>query len=185
MRCCEAAPSSNWRNQSPASRQEAEPSSRAERRPREGVNDGADFVACGRRPAAISTKPLHAQLTPSSAKRARRERRRPKASNSFKTKPPTLDPIREHNPPHPEIRCWTDRPMFSPESGHSICSRGSTPSIYSAKSHRPPFSLCSFVSMNAVRQPMTRTPNTTIGGTSKMNAKPNAAATTPRIMRGR
>lgn len=31
------------------------------------MNDGADFVACGRRPTAISTKPRHAQLTPSSA----------------------------------------------------------------------------------------------------------------------
>ena len=50
-----------------------------ERRPREGVNDGADSVACGRRPAAISTKPLHTQLTPSSANRARKERRHPES----------------------------------------------------------------------------------------------------------
>lgn len=36
-------------------------------RPGEGVNDGADSVACGLTPAAISAEPLHAQLTPSSA----------------------------------------------------------------------------------------------------------------------
>jgi hypothetical protein len=48
-----------------------------ERRPREGMDDGADCVACGRRPTAISAKPLHTQLTPSSAARARREHRQP------------------------------------------------------------------------------------------------------------
>ncbi len=57
------------------------------------MNDGADSVACGRRPIAISTKPLHAQLTPSSAKRARRERRHPKALKPLKIEPPTLDPL--------------------------------------------------------------------------------------------
>jgi len=52
-----------------AGRQEAETSSRAERCPREGVDDGADSEACGRsnRLTAISTKPPHTQLTPSSA----------------------------------------------------------------------------------------------------------------------
>lgn len=39
--------------------------------------------------------------------------------------------------------------------------------------------------MNAVRHPITRTANTTLGGASKMKAKPKATAMTPRIMRGR
>ena len=54
-----------------------------ERRLREGVDDGADSVACGRsdRPTAIATKPLRTQLTPSSATRARRERRCASACN--------------------------------------------------------------------------------------------------------
>ena len=44
-------------------------------------------------PTAITTKPLHTQLTPSSAERARRERRHPKASKSLKTKLSSLDPL--------------------------------------------------------------------------------------------
>jgi hypothetical protein len=53
-----------------------------ERRPREGLEDGADSVACGHSPwpIAVSTKPPQTQLTPSSAYRARRERRHPTAS---------------------------------------------------------------------------------------------------------
>jgi transposase len=38
-----------------------------ERRPREGVDDGADYVACGCRQTAISTEPPRTQLTPLSA----------------------------------------------------------------------------------------------------------------------
>jgi transposase len=51
------------------SKQETETSSRAEHCPREGVGDGADFVACGwyKQPTAFATKPPHTQLTPSSA----------------------------------------------------------------------------------------------------------------------
>ena len=49
--------------------------------PREGADDGADSVAAANRwPTAISTKPPCTQLTPSSAERARREHRHPKAS---------------------------------------------------------------------------------------------------------
>ena len=51
-------------------------------------------VACGHSwPTAISTEPLRTQLTPSSAKRARRERRHPKASKSLTNEPPPLDPL--------------------------------------------------------------------------------------------
>lgn len=68
MQCCGTAQSSKPHSRC-SPRQENETSSRAERRPREGMDDGADSVACGQpdRPTALSTKPLHTQLTPSSA----------------------------------------------------------------------------------------------------------------------
>src|SRR3954471_12065610 len=44
-------------------------------------------------PTAVSTEPLYTQLTPSSAVRARRERRHPKASKSLKTELSPLDPL--------------------------------------------------------------------------------------------
>ena len=55
-------------------------SSRKERRPREGADDGVDFVAGTRRPTAFSTLPPCAQAYPIKRRRARRERRHPKAS---------------------------------------------------------------------------------------------------------
>ena len=74
-----------------STRQEAESSSHEERRPREGADDGVDFVARGQPwPTAISTEPPCTQLTPSSAERARRERRHPKASTAEE---PPLDPL--------------------------------------------------------------------------------------------
>jgi hypothetical protein len=45
--CCDTVPSSNRRSRAALAGQEVEPSSRAERRPREGADDGADSVACG------------------------------------------------------------------------------------------------------------------------------------------
>ena len=73
-----------------ATRQEAETSSQEERRPREGADDGADCVAGANRwPTAISTEPRCTQLTPSSAERARRERRHPKASTPEELPPLT------------------------------------------------------------------------------------------------
>ena len=48
--------------------------------PREGADDGVDCVAGAFWPTAISTEPRCTQLTSSSAERARRERRHPKAS---------------------------------------------------------------------------------------------------------
>jgi hypothetical protein len=49
MRCCDTAPTSqfNQRSRAPPTRQEVEPSSRVERRPREGADDGADCVTRG------------------------------------------------------------------------------------------------------------------------------------------
>ena len=45
MRCCETGRSSRRPKSPKSTRQEAESSSHEERRPREGANDGADFVA--------------------------------------------------------------------------------------------------------------------------------------------
>ena len=62
------------------------------------MDDGADSVACGRsdRPTAISTKPLHTQLTPSSAiehveNAGTRKRRQP-----LRTESPTLNSFKKH-----------------------------------------------------------------------------------------
>ena len=67
-RCCGTKPSSHRLRLSNPSRQETASSSRKERRPREGADDGADCVARGHhRPAAFSTLPPCTQLTPSSA----------------------------------------------------------------------------------------------------------------------
>jgi hypothetical protein len=54
-------------------------------RPREGADDGVDCVAGALWPTAISTEPRCTQLIPSSAERARRERRHPKASTAKKS----------------------------------------------------------------------------------------------------
>ena len=73
-------PSSHRHKPTQSTRQEAEFSSPEERRPREGADDGANSVAWGHRwPTAISTEPPCTQLTPSSAERARRERRHPQS----------------------------------------------------------------------------------------------------------
>src|SRR5271155_3679440 len=70
-------------------------------RPREGADDGVDCVAgASRWPTAISTEPRCTQLTPSSAERARRERRHPKTST-----PEELPPL----------MMWT-----TPPSGHLV-----------------------------------------------------------------
>ena len=90
MRCCETERSSH---RPKPTKQEAETSSQEERRPREGADDGVDCVAGALWPTAISTEPRCTQLTPSSAERARRERRHPKASTAKKSL--ALDPIRE------------------------------------------------------------------------------------------
>jgi len=88
-RCCETGRSLYWPKPPQSTRQEAESSSQEERRPREGVDDGADSVAGANRwPTAISTEPLCTQLTPSSAERARREHRHPKASTSGRASRP-------------------------------------------------------------------------------------------------
>ena len=72
-----------------STRQETASSSQEERRPREGADDGADIVAWAYDwPTAISTEPPCTQLTPSSAERARREHRHPKAST-----PRSLPPL--------------------------------------------------------------------------------------------
>ena len=55
-RCCETEPSSPRPKPAQSTRQEAESSSQEERRPREGADDGADFVARANLwPTAIST----------------------------------------------------------------------------------------------------------------------------------
>ena len=72
-----------------STRQEAESSSQEERRPREGADDGADFVAGQPLATAISTEPRCTQLTPSRAKGARRERRHPTASTPEELPPLT------------------------------------------------------------------------------------------------
>jgi hypothetical protein len=73
--------------------QEAASSSRKERRPREGADDGADFVACGQHKAdCVFNLAALQQLTPSSASRARREHRHPKASSKTGRASP-LDPL--------------------------------------------------------------------------------------------
>jgi hypothetical protein len=66
--------------------EEAESSSQEERRPREGADDGADCVAAA--PYADCDFNPCTQLTPSSAERARRERRHPKASTAKKSLAP-------------------------------------------------------------------------------------------------
>jgi transposase len=87
MRCCETERSSH---RPKPTKQEAETSSQEERRPREGADDGEHCVAeASRWPTAISTEPRCTQLTPSSAKRARRERRHPKAATP-KELPPLM-----------------------------------------------------------------------------------------------
>ncbi len=88
MRCCETERSSH---RPKPTKQEAETSSQEERRPREGADDGVDCVAGALWPTAISTEPRCTQLTPSSAERARRERRHPKASTAKKSL--ALDPL--------------------------------------------------------------------------------------------
>ncbi len=88
MRCCETERSSH---RPKPTKQEAETSSQEERRPREGADDGVDCVAGALWPTAISTEPRCTQLTPSSAERARRERRHPKASKAKKSL--ALDPL--------------------------------------------------------------------------------------------
>src|ERR1700729_2599107 len=76
---------SQWLNRQPA----VIVSSQEERRPREGADDGADIVAWANRwPTAISTEPPCTQLTPSSAERARRERRHPQSVDTQKSLPP-------------------------------------------------------------------------------------------------
>ena len=60
-------------------------------RPREGADNGANFVARGQPMADcdFNQAALH-QLTPSSAERARRERRHPKASTPQKSLSPLM-----------------------------------------------------------------------------------------------
>ena len=69
-----------------------EPSSRAGATPREGAEDGADFVACGLAPTAFSTEPPRTQLTPSSAARAVRITSTRKR-RTLKTELPLIDPL--------------------------------------------------------------------------------------------
>src|SRR5947207_1225178 len=94
MPCCDTAPSSNRRSRAVSIGEEAEPSSRAERRPREGVDDGADSVACGQfgrlRFQPSRSAPSRPHQVPH---RARRERRHPTGVNIAHNEPPPLDPL--------------------------------------------------------------------------------------------
>jgi hypothetical protein len=73
-------------------RQETASSSRKERRPREGADDGADSVACGQptTDCDFNQAALHPGY-PIKRRQARRERRHPKASKPGRTSP--LDPL--------------------------------------------------------------------------------------------
>ena len=63
-------------------------SSRKERRPREGADDGVNLSpAANHRPTAFSTLPTCAQAYPIKRQRARRERRHPKASINGRARP--------------------------------------------------------------------------------------------------
>src|SRR5207248_6281397 len=94
MPCCDTAPSSNRHSRAALTGQEVEPSSRAERRPREGADDGADSVACGQfgrlRFQPSRSAPSRPHQVPY---RARRERRHPTGVNIAHNKPPPLDPL--------------------------------------------------------------------------------------------
>jgi hypothetical protein len=87
-RCCGTKPSSHRLRLSNPSRQETASSSRKERRPRVGADDGADCVAPAPPPAdcVFNLAALHPAY-PIKRRRARREDRHPKASKAEKSSP--------------------------------------------------------------------------------------------------
>ena len=107
MRCCETGQSS-YRPKPATTRQEAESSSQEERRPREGADDGADFVARGQPMTDCDFN--RAALHPAYPIKCRTSTQRTQAPESVDTRRASaLDPlennIRRFRPNGAETNC--------------------------------------------------------------------------------
>ena len=116
MRCCETRQSSYWPKPA-VTRQEAESSSQEERRPREGADDGADFVARGQPMTDCDFN--RAALHPAYPIKCRTSTQRTQAPESVDTrKASALDPLEN------SIRRFKTPPQMSQTRKSRSCPYG-------------------------------------------------------------
>jgi transposase len=92
-RRCDTAPSSTPPSQPAPTGQEVEPSSRAERRPREGADDGADSVACDHLTDCDFNRAAPHPADPIKCHMSTQRTQTPEAVDIATNQPPSLDPL--------------------------------------------------------------------------------------------